>query len=195
MNLEKIIQIPFPSNQVIQEEHSKNQIVIHHTAGGSVSSTINWWIKTPERVSTPIIIDRNGDVYQIYSSKLWAYHLGVKGKSDLDRHSIGVELANGGWDISQPYVKKIYTHQSDYRGYRSYEQYPKEQIESLRQLLLYWGERYNIDLTYHDDIFNVNQRALSGQNGLFSHTSYIQEKTDINPQYDMVEMLKSLKPV
>ncbi len=62
----------------------------------------------------------------------------------------------------------------------------------MRQLLVYWGERYEIPLTYNEDMWDVSDRALAGQDGVWSHTSYRSDKSDIHPQPEMIAMLKAL---
>ena len=65
-------------------------------------------------------------------------------------------------------------------------------IVAVEKLLRYWGSKYNIPLTYHDDIFDVNARALAGTPGVFTHCSVRYDKVDIYPHPKMIEMLKSL---
>ncbi|MFN9953859.1 MAG: peptidase C14 caspase catalytic subunit P20, partial [bacterium] len=71
--------------------------------------------------------------------------------------------------------------------------YTDAQIESVRQLLLYWNKIHGIDLTYNEDIWQVSDRALKGENGVFTHNSYRKDKTDVSPQPKLIAMLKALK--
>lgn len=73
-----------------------------------------------------------------------------------------------------------------------YQKYTKAQIESTRQLLVFFNEKYNIPLEYNEDIWDVTVRALEGDPGVFTHNSVRIDKTDVHPQPDLIKMLKSL---
>jgi hypothetical protein len=57
---------------------------------------------------------------------------------------------------------------------------------------LLWKEKYNIPLTYNEDIWDITPRALKGEAGVFTHNSVRKDKVDIYPHPKMIEMLKSL---
>lgn len=214
--LQKIIQEPFPEFQYYKEEHEKKQIVLHHTASGpKADGDIAWWKNTPERVATCIIIPRDGIPRQLFSSKFWAHHLGIKQKfieqkgtnksnTYLNQHSIGIEIDSWGQltkTSSGEYksytgaivkAEDVVEYKDFFRGFQYYERYTEAQIESVKELLLYWGERYKIPLTYNEDIFTVSKRALNGEPGVWSHVSFRSDKYDLHPQKEIVEMLKSL---
>ena len=106
----KIIERLLPPSQYVQDSKTVyNSIVLHHTAGGSAGSTINYWLTNKERVATHFIIDRNGDIYQcIPLEKAWAYHLYISSPGNkidrlykklgslYDKQSIGIEIASYG---------------------------------------------------------------------------------------------------
>ena len=59
----------------------KTQVYLHHTAGtGQGQDVYRWWGSDKPRVATCVIIDRDGTIKQGFSSKYWAYHLGLKNK-------------------------------------------------------------------------------------------------------------------
>lgn len=131
----------------------------------------------------------------------------------LNKGSIGIEIdAWGGlvrhnrqwypaiWDkklkknVANTRVKPIQnvtTYPDGYRGFYGYESYTPEQIEAVRKLLVFWSERYGISLKYNSDMWDVSYKALSGEPGVWSHTSYREDKSDCHPQSELVEMLKS----
>lgn len=102
-----IISHSFPTTQYVRECTEKKQIVLHHTASGpGVDGDINWWQKTPERVATHYIVDRQGQVHQLFDERYWAYHLGLQQKvftqaglpyKQLDKQSIGIEVDSWGF--------------------------------------------------------------------------------------------------
>ena len=122
----------------------------------------------------------------------------------LDKISIGVELCCWG-NLNEidgkfyNYVnrevdpKKVITLDKPFRGFEHWYNYSDEQINSLKELLLYWGKTYDIPLDYNEDIFSVNGRALSGDKGIYTHNSVRKDKVDIYPHPKLIEMLKSLK--
>ena len=215
LKYEEIIQEDFPENLYFKEQTKKKQIVLHHTVSGrGVGGDINWWKQNPQRIATSIIIDWKGNIHQLFSSRYWAHHLGVRAPNNraLNMASIGIEIdAWGGlvkynrkwyparWDgnkhVANTRAKpiediQIYSH--PYRGFYGYEKYTDEQIESVRKLLVYWGDVHNIPLHYNETMWDINVDALNGEPGVWSHTSYRADKSDVHPQPELIEMLKSL---
>ena len=214
MNLK---QIDFPITQYLREEHPKKQIYLHHTAGRSNGeNTFKWWASNPERVATCVCISGlgavDGQIVQGFSSKYWAYHLGIKRSvfdaygvpyTNLDKYSIGIEICNWG-QLSftggkfYNYVggevpeKEVIKLDVPYKRHIYFHNYTDAQIESVRQLLVLWNQRYNIPLKYNEDIWTVTQRALRGDAGVFTHNSVRADKIDIYPHPKMIQMLKSL---
>lgn len=214
-----IVQIDFPTTQYLKEEIPKKQIYLHHTAGNnSGTNAFKWWASNPERVATCVAIagpgsfDGDGKIVQGFSSKYWAYHLGVK-KSvfdafslpfiNLDKISIGIEICNWGQlsftggkfynyvggEVPEKEVVKL---DVPYKRHIYFHSYSDLQINSVMELLLLWKDKYGIPLTYMEDIWNVTPRALSGEPGVFTHNSVRADKVDIYPHPKMIQMLKSL---
>jgi len=222
LDTSKIKQVPLNESQYYKQEVTKKQIVLHHTAGNSsaVNTISNWNTDSRGRIATCVAISGpgnktsvDGEICQAFSSKHWAYHLGVKQEVfraykvpyvELDKHSIGIEICN--WGQLESRNGKFYNYvdrevASDqvtelpmaYKGYRYFHKYSDAQIESVRNLLTYWKTVYKIDLTYnYDQMFAVNTKALRGENGLYSHNSYRKDKIDIYPCPRMIAMLQSL---
>lgn len=87
-------------------------IVMHYTAGGSGSSSRDYMLLSPTQkkkrlnsnkkvyASAHVIIDRDGTIWQIVPFNRVARHAGLsswRGLNNLNRHAIGIELANWGW--------------------------------------------------------------------------------------------------
>jgi N-acetyl-anhydromuramyl-L-alanine amidase AmpD len=136
----------------------------------------------------------------------------------LNEESIGIEIdAWGGltkhtdgkyypvdWDTNlKKYVPRARTtalpndqvivYPKAFRGFSAFEKYTPQQIEALKQLLMFLGNKHNIDLTYKPNMWDVNKDALIGTNGVWSHTSYRPDKSDVHPQEELINMLKTLK--
>ena len=134
----------------------------------------------------------------------------------LNKHSIGIEIDSWGpvmqkdskwypvkWStMSQKYVPntsmrfvqkdRVQIYSDKYRGFYAYEKYTDAQIETVKDLLIYWKKKYNIPLKYNEKMWDVSRDALSGISGVWSHTSYRHDKSDVSPQPELIEMLKSL---
>lgn len=218
----EIRQYSFPTTQYIQETHTKTQIYIHHTAGNpSPFGVFDGWSMNPERIATCVTVGGNpgasgrwpdGLIVQGFSSKFWAYHLGLKTATftsagvpykSLDKISIGIEVCNWGQltlkngkffsyvnrEIPADEVTELAT---PYKGFKYFHKYTDAQVASVKQLLLLWKDKYNIPLTYNEDIWDITPRALRGEPGVYTHNSVRKDKVDIYPCPRMIDMLKSL---
>lgn len=219
LDLSEIIGVDFPSNQYMRNQMPKNQVVMHHTVSGpGVRGDISWWLSTAARIATSIIVARDGKIYQCFSSKYWAHHLGVKASNNktLNKGSIGIEIDSWGglvksklgdwhpakWDkikkkfVADTRVKpitKIVEFPDKYRGFYAFEKYTNKQIEAVLQLLIYWGKKYDIPLDYNENMWDVSNDALSGKSGVWTHVSFRKDKSDCYPDERLIKMLKSLK--
>jgi N-acetyl-anhydromuramyl-L-alanine amidase AmpD len=214
-----IKQVSFPTNQYMQEEHPKVQIYIHHTAGNASGEQVfKSWESNTERIATCVTISGkgsnaiDGEIIQGFSSKHWAFHLGLKESTfqkynvpyrSLDKVSIGIEVCSWGQltlkdgkyynyvnrEVPADQVCKL---DKPFKGYLYFHNYTDAQIASIKELLLLWKQRYNIPLTYNPDIWDITPRALKGEKGVFTHNSVRTDKVDVYPHPKLIEMLKSL---
>lgn len=195
------------------QEFDKTQVYLHHTAGAADGERqFKFWQGDPVKVATCVCISRSGEIIQGFSSKHWAHHLGLTTKHfysrklvyrNLDRCSIGIELCNWGWlkkdgdnfltyTGSKLHPDVVTTLDKPYRGHLHWETYTDAQIQSVKELLLLWHDKYGIPLGYNEDIWDVTKRAFMGQPGVYTHNSVRIDKTDVAPQKKLIEMLKSL---
>lgn len=158
------------------------------------------------------MIGEKGTIVQLFSSKHWAYHLGLKPEvfaeigvtyRSLDKISIGIEICNFGplkkqngyfvnyigGKVDRSQVTEL---NGKYKGHIFWQKYTDEQIESTRQLLVYLCDTYGISKEYNNSIFDIDKRALQGENGIFTHNSVRHDKSDIYPCPRMIEMLQNL---
>ena len=223
LDTSKIKQIPLSATQYVKVATEKKQIVLHHTAGNSSGpGTIRMWENDSRgRIATCVVISGkgvskdtyDGEICQAFSSKHWGYHLGLKQdvfKSKgvpykaLDKTSIGIEICS--WGPLDKVGDKFYNYvdrevpadqvtelETPYKGHKYYHAYTDAQIESVKNLLLYWRDTYGIDLTYREeDMWSISTRALKGEAGVYTHNSYRKDKSDIHPCPRMIAMLKTL---
>jgi N-acetyl-anhydromuramyl-L-alanine amidase AmpD len=213
LDISKIIQHRLSENQFVNELTDKRQIYLHHTAGGpDAVSVAKFFNQKVGKVATAFIIGAKGEIVQCFSSKNWAYHLGLKQEvfeemsvtyRGLDRMSVGIEICNygpltkrNGYFYNYVGGKVDYTQVTElstkYKGHIYWQSYTDAQIESTRQLLVYLCNQYNIPRDYFASIFDIDKRALRGEPGIFTHNSVRHDKSDIYPCPRMIEMLQSL---
>lgn len=220
--MKPITQYSFPADQYVQEETQKKQIYLHHTAGNpDPFATFDWWASNSDRIATCIVIGGrppsnkwvDGQIVQGYSSKFWAFHLGLKQAifdanrvpyQKLDKISIGIETCNWGQLTLAPdgsfknYVNRTVPENEvceldkPFKGFEYYHAYTDAQIESIYELLVFWNQRFGIPLAYNPDIWGVSKRALGGEPGVYTHNSVRSDKNDMSPQPKLINMLKSL---
>lgn len=80
-------------------------VVLHYTAMGSCVQALNRLSDPETEVSAHYVISESGQVFQMVPEDLRAWHAGAGSwgtVSDLNSHSIGIELANGGPDAGLP---------------------------------------------------------------------------------------------
>lgn len=220
--LKMIKPVTLADNQYYEQQFVKKQIVLHHTCSGTgVQGDISHWNNTPERVATCMIIGRDGTPYQTFASKFWAHHLGTHEKNNtyLNQHSIGIEIDAWGvlikvgdkyfsWTGAEVPESEVTYYQTPFktvpncpffakheqvnRGACYYHSYSKAQIETVKELLLLWNQRYGIPLDYKATMWAVSKQALAGDAGIWTHVSFRGDKSDCHPQIQLINMLKSL---
>jgi N-acetyl-anhydromuramyl-L-alanine amidase AmpD len=210
LDTSKIVQVRLKENQYYPEEHPKKQIVLHHTVSNSnAKNVMSWWAKTPAKVGTAFIIDRDGVIHQCFSSKHWAHHLGTKSKENkqLNQESIGIELcswgpltrkenpmlkgspnffSSTGTEVPKEEVVKL---DKPFRGHLYYQKYTSSQLKSLQILLNYLCETYGIPKKYNPDMWEYSRMAMKGNPGIYTHVSFRKDKSDCFPQQELIDML------
>jgi len=192
-----------PPNQYYEEVQVKKAVGLHHTAGGSADSSIGGWIADKDRVATPVLIERDGAIIQSYPSKFWAFSFGIAAANykEIEKQTIPIEICCYGYlkKVGNKYfnayggeVKDVCILDKPWRGQTAFENYTDAQIESVRRLLLYWGEKYSITFEYSDKMWDIWDVAQRGEASLVSHACYRRDKTDAYPHPKLIEMLKKL---
>jgi N-acetyl-anhydromuramyl-L-alanine amidase AmpD len=195
---------PYPS--------TKDKIALHFTAGSSADSAATS-LATPDYISVPFIVDKDGTIYQCYSTKYWAFHLGVKnaGKGEFDKVSIAIEIVNEG-----PLVQKndglywwprnfnvrfcgledtdrYYKLSKPWRDYSYFTTYTAAQYDSLGKLVAYLCVMHDIPPTMIPGIGSelVTVEFLRAFKGIFTHHNIRADKTDCSPalNYDYLNTL------
>ena len=213
LDISKIKQVRLKESQYFAEESAKTQIYLHHTAGnGNAEAVSRYWNGTSDRVATAFVVGQDGLIVQCFSSKHWAWHLGIskaefKGQGakyqNLDKASVGIEVCNWGYlkEKDGKFYNYVNTRVPDsmvttldepFKGYKHWYKYTDAQIESTRQLLVYLCDTYNIPREYRAQIFSLDKEAFKGTPGIYTHNSVRKDKSDIYPCPRMIQMLENL---
>ncbi len=82
-----------------------DMLVLHYTGMASTERAVAW-LRDPERsVSAHYLVYEDGRIIQMVPEARRAWHAGASfwdGANDLNSHSIGIEIANGGHDHGYP---------------------------------------------------------------------------------------------
>lgn len=213
LDISKIKQVRLSDSQYFREESPKKQIYLHHTAGGGNAERVSkHWNNNNERIGTAFVVGANGLIVQCFSSKHWAWHLGISKNEftklgvpyqNLNKSSVGIEVCNYGYlkERNGKYYNYVGTQidpsmvttlDEPYKGFKHWYKYTDAQIESTRQLVVYLCEKYNIPNDYRSEIFGIDKEAFKGTPGIYTHNSVRKDKSDIYPCPRMIEMLKNL---
>jgi len=172
----------------------------------------------------------DGDIVQAFPHLDWGWHLGI-GRTHMAINSIGIEVCNFGYLTEGGYYKwdnvkkknvwisktpgKFYTYvgteaadsqvvklSQPFRGYSHWHRYSDCSLQSLKELILYIGERDGIDIREGlpkwikekgANAFEYSSDAKNGKvKGLLSHSNVRTDKFDMFPQQELLDMLVSL---
>ncbi|MEN0095886.1 MAG: N-acetylmuramoyl-L-alanine amidase [Pedobacter sp.] len=217
LDLKKIKWYPAPEKEYHQEQFKKEQVVIHHTASGGNSKGDMDYLNGDQQgaVNVAFFIDRDGTIWQAFSSKYWSAHLGIPQTTfvkfnikntcmNIHKMSVAIELDSWGYldlkggkflSYSGTAVRpeNVVIYPEKFLGQKYYEKYYPEQLASLKDLLIYLCDTYSISKDYNCDMWGVSANALAGTNGIWTHVSYRESgKWDCHPQPELIEILKSL---
>ena len=189
-----------PDAEYFKNRTDKSGICIHHTVGGSARSTFNWWIQDSQMVGTAYIIDRDGSVYNVFDPENWAWQFGLnwtqQDKIAFEKRFIGIEIASEGglleengkyycFDRISSKTEKpsdeVFDAGFDYRGYRYFDRYEPEQIDSLVDLINYLCDEFDIPRRIQKDSMKYYGEALKDFEGIIGHTMVRKDKSDPAP--------------
>ena len=85
-------------------------IIIHYTALGSISHSLNYLCSKKNKVSSHYLISQDGKIYSLVSEKKRAWHAGEsywRGSTDINSISIGIELDYSPFDTNNKFSLKL----------------------------------------------------------------------------------------
>lgn len=142
-------------------------------------------------------IARNGVVYQHFDSKFYSDFLGIK---EADKRLISIIVENMGYLFKSPDDKYVNwlseicetenVIEKEWFGYKYWENFTDKQIESIFLLCKQLCEEYNIPKQCVD--FHHYNKEIIKYKGIVFRSNYIDESSDINPLFDIVNFNKKL---
>lgn len=209
-----------PKGEYLNGPTKKEWIFLHHTAGWeNPYSTITAWARDNRgAIATEFVLGGpritngdtrwDGELVQAFPSGGYGWHLGT-GNNVMHRNSVGIEVCNFGWvKDGKTYVNtvahpsQIVTLSKPFRGHRTWHRYSDNQIQVLKDWILFIANRDNIDVRKGlpelikqkgadaFDVFDVEMCERT--KGLWSHSNCRKDKVDMFPQQELVDMLLSL---
>lgn len=210
-----------PKGEYLEGDYKNDYIILHHTEGGANPRTVvDWWAKDDGKIGTEFVVGGqncntgstkyDGNVLRAFPEGCQAYHIGASGSSYMNKHSVGIEMCNFGYVYKgKTYIgtnvssDQIISLNSSFRGYKDWHKYSDEQINTVKELLLYIANRDNIDL--HEGLykwikkegsikaFDFHQDAYKGNiKGLLTHANIRKDKFDCSPQPNLIDMIMTL---
>ncbi len=89
-----------PSHNFYAGTQPPELIVMHYTASYEVASAINTFLNPVSKASAHFIVDVDGEITQMVSTRDDAWHAGYgeyQGRAEVNRFSVGIELVNPGY--------------------------------------------------------------------------------------------------
>ena len=183
-----------------QTKTEKKQICLHFTVG-VITGDIASLTKENNHMSVPYVVDRCGNIYQLFDDTCWSYHLGssaIGGNSVMSKQSIGIEISNYGPlkakdgkfvdAYGNTYTSNVEQVDSiSYRGYNYYAKMTDVQKHALAHLLKYLSEKHDIPLEFKDyvgEVFNSAEEAVAYR-GIFCHSNVRKDKFDLPPEFTL----------
>jgi N-acetylmuramoyl-L-alanine amidase len=80
-------------------------LILHYTGMSSATKAIDWLSRAESGVSCHYVVDENGSITQLVPEDQRAWHAGVscwRGETDINSHSIGIEIHNPGHQDGYP---------------------------------------------------------------------------------------------
>jgi N-acetyl-anhydromuramyl-L-alanine amidase AmpD len=196
------------NGQYLPQQHPKELIVLHFTAGFSCASAHRTWEANLDRIATAYGVDPDGKAYQFFPPEAWAYHLGVEATSRYDQRSIGIEIANVGplkldrtgehlcyWpkDFTARFCGLNETHRylkKSYRGVDYWAVMPELQQRAVGELVRHLCQRFDIPLQWTSaaELGEYCLPAMYGYRGIATHTNFRTDKWDVGPAFDWAHL-------
>lgn len=185
-----------PEDNYHKEVYHKTQIVIGHNARKDMRHFDGWLRRNGGKYkkTSTFTIDKEGGVYQHFDPKYYSDFIGI----DEDKSNISITLVNVGWLKFDP-INKLYTDwlghvyskktkviERTWRGYDFWYQYSDKQMESLKKLVSFLCDKFEIPKECIGN--NVYDENVDIYKGVVFRSNYSQEIRDVSPAFDVGQL-------
>lgn len=166
--------IPSPNFNERRDNASVSILVLHYTVT-DFETTKQIFLDPQKQVSAHYVVDVDGSIYQFVDEEKRAWHAGVSyfnGITDVNSNSIGIEIVNKGYDLSNV---------AEYPAYA----YPEVQMKAVIELSKDIVNRYDIQpfcVVGHNDV-SPGRKIDPGPH--FSWVALHKEGLGLLPNYDL----------
>ena len=190
------------NNWYYKEKTDKTKIVLHFTIGNILSDVA---ALTKSYVSVSYVVARDGTVYELFNPDYWSYHLGPYasgGNTIQSKQSVGIEISNYGplvkdGDRLRTIYKSHYCNlaqsehyvKSSHRGFDYYAKFTCKQYDSVKGLLRFLTERYDIPYVFPNESQREEYQRITPGPGIWSHQNFRKDKTDIGPALEWKRLM------
>ena len=206
-----------PESEYFPDPQEKSGIALHHTVCDSAETTLDIWRHDrtadgePRRVATAYLIDPDGTIYEAFDPACWAWQFGLRWPDELrvpfEQRFIGVEITSEGgltehdgrlyaYEMITPFFEKpreeAFECPADYRGYRWFDRYEPQQLESLGLLVDDLCQRFAIPRVYPEKPFLYYGDALAPFEGVIGHAMVREDKSDPAPDPELWSTLENV---
>lgn len=142
------------------------------------------------------VVDRDGSVVQCGNSTTVAImnsgpvvlHNGKWMPAKMNRDG-SLEPIPGATPVRVPYE---YCSCHKYHGFQHYEMIGGKQLRALKLLLRELMNENGITFPYDNQLGEICPRAIAGGSGIYLASSYNKNRSDVHPQVDLINIIKSL---
>ena len=203
----KIVNKFLPDNCFTKVNTKKTRICLHHTVSSpfSIDGDVATFM-SQRNIATHYLISGDGVVYQLIPDNFWAYHLGIQlaNNTQLNQETIGIEidawgqLKKSGNRYLTAYDSVLTTEfpveilDVPFRGSLYYQEYSDAQIDALFLLLKKLSVENQIPLNGLNKSLNFELLNNFDNPGLYSHSNFREDKSDVYPAKKLIAMLKKL---
>ncbi|TKG91613.1 N-acetylmuramoyl-L-alanine amidase [Puteibacter caeruleilacunae] len=147
---------------------SNNILVLHYTAGGSAYSSAQYLCRREIKRSAHCVVARDSSIFSLVDFNKVAYHAGVSefnGLTNLNNHSLSIELANHGqlktingkyktWYGKKVPSNEVYLYENPWNGeVTAWHKFTPQQLTKTMELCKLLIKQYDIKyIVAHSEI-------------------------------------------
>lgn len=192
------ITYPLTENNYYKNVYEKTQIVIGHNSRKDMRHYYGWVNRRNGnyKKTATYSIDKDGSIYEHFNPKYYSDFLGC----EQDKCNISIILVNEGWLklndmnvfvdwLGHTYSKNSELLEKNWRNYKYWPKYTKNQFESLNILINYLCDEFNIENKSVGH--NVYDENIDIFKGITFRSNYFKDITDVSPAFEFEKILQN----